>query len=73
MQFEQQHIQKIIYMLGIIFILFTFKPTLFFKPNGKPRLYGFGTDHEGYKKTLYTIHFCIIILAILISLFVDTL
>jgi hypothetical protein len=44
------------------------KPTLFFKPNGKPRQYGIGVDDEGYKKTLYTFQFAILILAVMLTL-----
>ena len=59
--------QKIPYLIGIIIILYLIKPTIFFKPNGKPRLYGIGYDDEGYKKTLYTFQFALIILALIIN------
>jgi hypothetical protein len=38
-----------------------FKPSLFFKPNGKPRQYGVGYDEESYKKTMFTVHVAIIV------------
>lgn len=50
-----------LYLLGVL-SLFYFKPQLIFKPNGKPREYGRGLDSEGYKKTLFTLHFVILIL-----------
>jgi hypothetical protein len=54
------------YLLGIIIILYVLKPNLFFKPNGKTRLYGIGYDEEGYKKTLYTFQFAIIIIVLIL-------
>lgn len=59
-------IQKIPYLLGVIIILYIIKPNIFFKPNGKSRVYGIGHDDEGYKKTLYTFQFIIIILALFV-------
>lgn len=52
----------------VLFILFIYwlKPNVLFKPNGKPREYGFGIDNEGYKKTLYNLHFIIILIIIII-------
>ena len=58
--------RQIPYLLGVIIILYITKPNILFKPNGKPRIYGIGHDEEGYKKTLYTFQFLIIIIAILI-------
>jgi len=52
------------YVLGAIIITYILKPNIFFKPNGKTRLYGVGYDDEGYKKTLYTFQFAIIILVL---------
>ena len=40
-----------------------------FKPNGKPRVYGVGYDDEGYKKTLYTFQFTIIIMVLVMTMF----
>lgn len=54
-----------VYLLLIV-SLFYFKPAILFKPNGKPREYGFGIDSEGYKKTLFTLHFMIIIIVCII-------
>lgn len=56
---------QIPYLFGIIIFIYIFKPSVFFKPNGKIRLYGLGYDDEGYKKTLYTFQFSIIILVLL--------
>jgi hypothetical protein len=58
--------RQIPYLLGVIIILYIVKPNILFKPNGKPRVYGIGHDDEGYKKTLYTFQFIIIIIALLI-------
>ena len=56
--------------LLILFILaiYMIKPSLIFKPNGKPREYGFGYDNEGYKKTLFTFLFVVMIASILIMI-----
>lgn len=56
------------YLLGIILILYLIKPNIFFKPNGKTRVYGVGFDEEGYKKTLYTFQFAIIIIVLILYL-----
>lgn len=61
--------RRIPYLVGAVSILYMLKPSLLFKPNGKLRNYGVGYDEEGYKKTLYTFHFCIIILVIFIHMF----
>jgi hypothetical protein len=58
--------KKIIYLFCIIIITYIIKPSILFKPNGKPRLYGIGYDYEGYKKTLYTFQFVIIIFSLLV-------
>jgi len=63
---SEQVSRQIPYLLGIIIILYIIKPNVLFKPNGKPRLYGIGYDDEGYRKTLYTFQFSIIILALFI-------
>ncbi len=54
--------------LVIFFILFiyTIKPNMLFKPNGKLREFGLFYDNEGYKKTLYNFQFILIIFVILI-------
>lgn len=54
------------YLLGIILVLYLIKPNIFFKPNGKARVYGVGYDEEGYKKTLYTFQFTIIIIVLIL-------
>ena len=61
---------QIIYVIGTILLLYISKPILLFKPNGKPRLYGLGYDDEGYKKTLYTFQFIIVIVVLIITLFI---
>lgn len=58
--------RQIPYLLGIIIVLYIVKPNILFKPNGKARLYGIGYDDEGYRKTLYTFQFAIIILALFV-------
>jgi hypothetical protein len=60
--------QKIFYIIFIIFALYIIKFPLFFKPNGKPREYGIGIDNEGYRKTLYTFQFAILIIAVILSI-----
>lgn len=54
--------------LVIFFILFIYsiKPNMLFKPNGKLREFGLFYDNEGYKKTLYNFQFILIIFVILI-------
>jgi hypothetical protein len=47
------------------------KPRLLYKPNGKPREYGIGHDHEGYKKTLYSLHFIVFVVAIFLSILIN--
>lgn len=54
------------YIIGITILLYIVKPSIFFKPNGKPRVYGVGLDEEGYKKTLYTFQFALIIIAVVL-------
>jgi hypothetical protein len=61
--------KQIPYLLGIIIFLYIVKPFMFFKPNGTPRTYGIGYDEEGYKKTLYTFQFVIIIIVCLLYYF----
>lgn len=61
--------RQIVYLISIVVLLFITKPPIVFKPNGKPRLYGFGYDDEGYKKTLYTFQFIILIIALLVSVY----
>ena len=61
---------QIVYVIGTILLLYILKPILLFKPNGKPRLYGLGYDEEGYKKTLYTFQFIIIIIVLVITLLI---
>ncbi len=60
-------IRQLPFLLMAIVIIYIVKPNILFKPNGKPRDYGIGKDSEGYKKTLYTFQFSIIILALIIN------
>ena len=55
-------------IIFIIILLYSYKPHLLFKPNGKIRQYGFGYDSDGYKKTLFNLQFIIIILVLLVFL-----
>jgi len=59
-------LRQIPYLLGIIIMLYIIKPNILFKPDGKPRLYGIGYDDNGYKKTLYTFQFIILIAALFV-------
>ncbi len=61
--------KKIVYLFCIIVITYIVKPSILFKPNGKPRVYGIGYDYEGYKKTLYTFQFAIIIFSLFVNYF----
>ena len=65
--FSKEISTKIILLILVITLLYMYKPQIFFKPNGETREYGFGYDNYGYKKTLYTFQFAILILAVLIS------
>ena len=69
MRLTEQSQRRIPYLLGIIVVLYTIKPSIIFKPNGKPRVYGIGYDEEGYKKTLYTFQFVVIIIVLLLIMF----
>lgn len=52
-------------VLLIAALLYFFKPELVFKSNGKMRESGFGTDSEGYKKTLFTFQWILIVSCII--------
>lgn len=62
---------KIPYLFGIILIIYIVKPNIIFKPNGKLRDYGIGYDNEGYKKTLYSFHFVILIIVLFLYLLME--
>lgn len=68
MKISPTSLRKIPYLIGIVAILYMIKPSIFFKPNGKTRTYGVGVDDEGYKKTLYTFQFAVIIIALVLHL-----
>jgi hypothetical protein len=58
------------YLIGSIAILYLLKPSILFKPNGRPRQYGIGYDDEGYKKTFYTFQLAVILIVVLTILFI---
>ncbi len=60
--------QRLPILIFCIFLLYTFKPSIIFKPNGNVRNHGFGYDEDNHKKTLYTFHFVIIIIVFLLQL-----
>jgi hypothetical protein len=62
---------KIPYLFGIIIIIYIIKPNILFKPNGKLRDYGVGYDNEGYKKTLYSFHYVILIIVLFLYLLME--
>jgi hypothetical protein len=62
---------KIPYLFGIIIIIYIIKPNILFKPNGKLRDYGVGYDNEGYKKTLYSFHYIILIIVLFLYLLME--
>lgn len=61
--------RRLPYLIGIIALLYMLKPSILFKPNGKPRQYGVGYDDEGYKKTLYSFQLAIIVAVVFTRLF----
>lgn len=63
---------KIPYLFGIIILIYIIKPNLLFKPNGKLRMYGLGYDNEGYKKTLYSFHFIILLIVLFLYVIMDS-
>lgn len=62
--------KRLPFLLLVIVLVFQIKPNFLFKPNGKLREHGYGLDSEGYKKTLFTLHFFIIFVAVLLHKFV---
>lgn len=58
--------QRLPLLILLIFIIYILKPSIIFKSNGETRLYGLGYDEDGYKKTLYTFHFIIIVIVFLL-------
>ena len=58
--------RSIPYLIGVIVLVYLIKPSLFFKSNNQLREYGIGIDNDGYKRTLYTFQFFIIITAIIL-------
>lgn len=66
MLLSEQTKHRIPFLLAAIIIIYIIKPSMLFKPNGKPRLYGIGYDDEGYKRTLYTMQFAVIVIVALL-------
>lgn len=65
MNFISDKVKKTLpYLVGLIILLYMYKPSLLFKPNGQLREYGFGFDKDGYKKTLYTMQNIIFVITI---------
>lgn len=60
-------IKNLPFLLLLIIVVFQIKPSFLFKPNGKPREHGFGLDSEGYKKTMFNLHFFIIVSAAILT------
>ena len=61
---------KILYITGIIILLYIIKPSLVFKPNGEHREYGLGYDKDGYKKSIYTMQLLIIIVVVIVYMLI---
>lgn len=57
---------KLAFLALLIVFVFQIQPSFLFKPNEKPREYGFGIDSEGYKKTILNLHFFIICASVII-------
>ena len=70
MRVSNETLTKIPYFLLIILVIYKLQPSILFKPNGKLRVYGLGIDDEGYKKSLYTFQFIIVLIAIFITFFI---
>lgn len=68
MLFHNNLKKRIPLLIFFIFLYYILKPTITFKPNGKSRDYGFGTDGEGYKKTLYTMQNIIILIVVVVNI-----
>jgi hypothetical protein len=67
-----EKVKKILpYLLGTILAFYLIKPSISFKPSGQLRNYGFGYDSDGYKKTLYTMHTIIILIAVLLYIYIN--
>ncbi len=60
---------KIPYIIGTVIILYILKPNAIFKPNGTHREYGFGYDRDGYKRSIYSMHFVILLIVIFVYVF----
>lgn len=54
------------FIFFFILIIYSLKPNILFKPNGKLREFGLFYDNEGYKKTLYNFQFMLFIFIIII-------
>lgn len=63
---DSKILTKLAFLALLIVFTFQIQPTFLFKPNEKPREYGFGIDSEGYKKTILNLHFFIICASVII-------
>lgn len=54
------------FIFFFILIIYSLKPNILFKPNGKLREFGLFYDNEGYKKTLYNFQFMLFVFIIII-------
>lgn len=63
--------KRILYLITIIILFFIIKPSIFFTPNGNLRAHGVGFDSDGYKKSLYSFHYFIIIIAVLLFVLIN--
>jgi len=64
--FSQKVENAIPFILFFILIVYSVKPNILFKPNGKLREFGLFYDNEGYKKTLYNFQFLLFIFILIL-------
>lgn len=67
---DSKILTKLAFLALLIIFVFQIQPAPLFKPNEKPREYGFGLDSEGYKKTILNLHFFIICASVIIYKYV---
>jgi hypothetical protein len=63
-------LRKLAFLALLIVFVFQIQPAFLFKPNGKPREYGFGMDSEGYKKTVLNLHFFILCSSVVVTKYI---
>jgi hypothetical protein len=64
--FSQKVENAIPFIFFFILIVYSVKPNILFKPNGKLREFGLFYDNEGYKKTLYNFQFLLFIFVLIL-------